>query len=255
VSHRDDQSHVDGSGARTCDEWQEILSASLDGVAVDDDAALDAHVSGCEPCSRFRSQAERLHRMVRLRPAEAVPDGHASIMAAVDPALHGLHLGRRRRALLTSLAAVALVAVLAAGAIAGVRGLTGDGSGPARIMVGEAYLTPAPANGVSTLWVSLRNEGEADDALVDVRTAAADRADLHAVRDDEGQVLMRSVDEFPLVSGRERLLGADASHVMLLDTTTELVPGQEVDVELRFAGSPARTVTAVVLAPGEDPPA
>jgi predicted anti-sigma-YlaC factor YlaD len=67
-----------------CDACREALSARLDGVesADLDGAAVDAHLTGCGGCRRWAADAERLHRSMRLRPADPVPDLTSAIMAA-----------------------------------------------------------------------------------------------------------------------------------------------------------------------------
>src|SRR3546814_17020606 len=49
-------------------------------------AECDAHVSGCVGWSSGWARASELHRSVRVRPAEQVPDLSAAIVAAAAPA-------------------------------------------------------------------------------------------------------------------------------------------------------------------------
>ena len=62
---------------RSCDEFQDALSARLDGERLPkglDDAGVDAHVAGCATCSAFLAGATAQHRALRVRAAEPVPD-------------------------------------------------------------------------------------------------------------------------------------------------------------------------------------
>lgn len=69
-----------------CDAAAEALSADLDGeLGPDERARLDAHVAGCPACAVRRDELRLLHRAVRLRPAEAVPDLSERILAAANP--------------------------------------------------------------------------------------------------------------------------------------------------------------------------
>ena len=238
-------------GADGCARWYDLLSARIDGElpsGSDDDLALDGHLAHCRPCAQHAERLGRLHRSVRVRAATAGPERTAELVTAVAPAWRRAHRRHRRVRALTA-AAAATTLLLAAGFVVAVAARDGAG-GPARIRVTHAALLPAPAGGVSTLWFVAVNDGGADDALVDVRTGVAERTRLHAVRDDAGRLVMRSVDEFPLVSGGERRFSATGSHVMLLDTTGALEPGTSVEVELVFAVSPPLRVTAVVTAAG-----
>ncbi len=67
-----------------CERWHEALSARADGEAFElDEALVDAHVSGCPGCRSFEAGLARLHRTVRVAPAESVPDLTEAIIAAV----------------------------------------------------------------------------------------------------------------------------------------------------------------------------
>jgi predicted anti-sigma-YlaC factor YlaD len=66
-----------------CERWREALSARADGEPSGlDDALVDAHVAGCASCSDFQAGLTRLHRAMRVAPAELVPDLTDAIIAA-----------------------------------------------------------------------------------------------------------------------------------------------------------------------------
>ncbi|MGQ0624202.1 MAG: zf-HC2 domain-containing protein [Sporichthyaceae bacterium] len=66
-----------------CTHWREAISAALDGETPEGDPALlEAHLAACADCREFRAAAGRVHRAMRLRTADAVPDLTASILAA-----------------------------------------------------------------------------------------------------------------------------------------------------------------------------
>lgn len=64
-----------------CDAIREALSARLDGEAssVTDDT-VDAHVGTCPACAAWSEEVDLLHRLVRVREAEPVPDLTAAIL-------------------------------------------------------------------------------------------------------------------------------------------------------------------------------
>jgi predicted anti-sigma-YlaC factor YlaD len=73
-----------------CDHCQEAISVrldgELDGLEGDrriDDAAIVLHLERCPACRGFADGAEAMRRVVRLRPAEAVPDLTAPILLAI----------------------------------------------------------------------------------------------------------------------------------------------------------------------------
>jgi predicted anti-sigma-YlaC factor YlaD len=74
-----------------CTTCQEALSARLDGEGADLSLdQLDAHVAECADCRRFSLRITDIHRMVRVRRAEPVPDLTRTILDAADagPAAH-----------------------------------------------------------------------------------------------------------------------------------------------------------------------
>ena len=77
-----------------CDLAHEAISARLDGELPPlEDAALDAHLDGCVACQNHARALAGLHRSLRIRPAEPVPDLTTAIMAATADHLPA-HAGR-----------------------------------------------------------------------------------------------------------------------------------------------------------------
>lgn len=73
-----------------CDAIREILSARVDGEATDGEIELaDVHLDRCAACSSFAARMHHLDRLVRVRPAEAVPNLVGSVTSRVRPARLG----------------------------------------------------------------------------------------------------------------------------------------------------------------------
>jgi predicted anti-sigma-YlaC factor YlaD len=73
-----------------CTRCRELLSDLLDGRADAESAgAAEVHVATCAACRRHREELVALQRLVRLRPAAAVPDQTAVILARARPPLSG----------------------------------------------------------------------------------------------------------------------------------------------------------------------
>jgi predicted anti-sigma-YlaC factor YlaD len=69
-----------------CAQIRESLSARLDGELADlPDEVVDAHLVGCRMCAAWSEELATLHRMVRVREAERVPDLSAAIVEAFVP--------------------------------------------------------------------------------------------------------------------------------------------------------------------------
>jgi len=101
-------------------------------------------------------------------------------------------------------------------------------------MAGAAYLT-------------IRNAGETDDALVSVTTPAAGSATIHETTTDaKGQMGMQPVDAIPVPAGGDAVLAPGGYHVMLMDLTGPLDVGQTIELTLTFASGRVVTTTAEI---------
>ncbi len=66
-----------------CERWRDALSARLDSEPLGvDEALLDAHLTGCAACCDHAAALESLHRGLRLRAADPVPDLTDEILTA-----------------------------------------------------------------------------------------------------------------------------------------------------------------------------
>ena len=73
-----------------CQSFREVLSARADGEATAEETARsDEHLVGCDDCRQFATAMERVDRMVRVRPAEPVPNLVAAVTARARPARLG----------------------------------------------------------------------------------------------------------------------------------------------------------------------
>ncbi len=84
------QENGDAIDRHECDAICEIVSARADGEAAHDDIeAAEAHLAVCESCTTFAAEMHRLDRLVRVRPAEAVPNFVELVTSRVRPARLG----------------------------------------------------------------------------------------------------------------------------------------------------------------------
>ena len=136
------------------------------------------------------------------------------------------------------------------GILAGALGLLltacGGAAGSPAITVSDARI-PQPAGPNGAAYMTLTNEGDGDDRLVAVDTAAADSAELHESALDGGVMSMRPVDGIPVPAGGRVLLEPGGFHVMLLNARPDLAVGDTVTLTLTFDGSGEQTVEAEVI--------
>jgi predicted anti-sigma-YlaC factor YlaD len=73
-----------------CDATREILSAQIDAEAAADEIELaEAHLGRCVACSSFAVEMHHVDRLVRVRPAEPIPNLVGSVTSRVRPARLG----------------------------------------------------------------------------------------------------------------------------------------------------------------------
>ncbi len=227
-----------------CAACREALSAALDHEAGRAELAeASAHIGACQACSAHRSRLEALHRRVRLHPGEPVPDRTAAILSVLP------HPRRSRHALRALAASVAVVALAASAAVvASSRDDSRPLSASPNVEVSQVAVSQGPTGGLSVVSFRVHNLSAQDDALVGVRTTAADGATLHSIHTVDGREIMQSVDEIAVAAGETRDLGGGTSHIMLVDLRQQLEPGVRVRIELEFVHAAPVDVDGVVTA-------
>jgi predicted anti-sigma-YlaC factor YlaD len=69
-----------------CPQSRDLISLRIDGrTTATEDRLLDAHVASCASCEDHERRAWTLHRSIRLRPADPVPDLTEQILARARP--------------------------------------------------------------------------------------------------------------------------------------------------------------------------
>lgn len=78
----------------SCNQYREAASARIDGETANiPDEQLAAHLTGCAECARWYDGAGRITRLIRIGPAEPVPDLTEAILAASGPARRRIRPG------------------------------------------------------------------------------------------------------------------------------------------------------------------
>lgn len=100
---------------RTCEDYEELISARLDGALTDEErAALDAHLAGCPRCRRTAAELARVDAALRSLDGAAPVDLTARVRERIGEE-RAVPLRRPRRALWGVACAAALALVLVAG--------------------------------------------------------------------------------------------------------------------------------------------
>jgi copper(I)-binding protein len=162
---------------------------------------------------------EAMNRRVRLRPAEAVPDLTAAIVAAAP------RLRRRRPVIAVAAAALAVVA----GSILAVT-IAGGPAQPALAV--DTAVTPVPIGASGVAYLDITNHGS-DDRLMGATSPVARTVELHRTEVDAGgRMLMASAES--LVCSAQLALEPGIAHLMLVGIERPLRAGDRFPVVLEF---------------------
>ncbi len=106
----------------------------------------------------------------------------------------------------------------------------------------------AADSGMTAAFAELRNTGDSDVHVVGATSPATDYAELHemATGADGAMVMRPKAGGFVIAPGETHLLAAGGDHLMLMDLTSPLTPGQDTDITLQFEDGSSTTFTAQV---------
>lgn len=133
---------------------REVLSAQLDGESrAAETATALAHLDGCDACRAWLAKVERAQRVLRVRPAETVPDVREAVFARVG-ARSGWH---RVRMVVAVFAGVELALAVSSYAFGYGQGSAHDarhlGAFAVALAVGLIYAALHPARSLGVLPV------------------------------------------------------------------------------------------------------
>lgn len=102
--------------------------------------------------------------------------------------------------------------------------------------------------GMTAMFGTLTNDGDEDVVVTGAETDAAGMVELHeTVANDDGSMAMQEKEGgFTIPAGGEHELAPGGDHVMLMDVTRALKPGQTVTVTLSLEGGGTVDVEAPV---------
>jgi copper(I)-binding protein len=104
------------------------------------------------------------------------------------------------------------------------------------IVVSGAYARASSGAGARTgaLYLTIRNEGTAPDALLAVSTDAAASAMIHETAVENGVATMRHVEKLEIAPGQEASFAPGGMHVMLMGLKAPLRRGDLIRATLSF---------------------
>lgn len=104
------------------------------------------------------------------------------------------------------------------------------------LVVSDAYfrLMP-PGRTVSAAFMALNNRGSQALTLVGLRSASAERVELHEHSHANGMMQMRKVEQLTIAAGESEVLEPGGYHLMLFGLPSNLTSSDSIDIELIFA--------------------
>lgn len=119
----------------------------------------------------------------------------------------------------------------------------------AMVQVADPYVRAVPAGQDQTAaYLTLRNTGKQDVALVKAESPAARAVELHTVISEGGMMKMRPVRKMEVKAGGETKLQPGGLHIMLIGMTEPLKEGASVSLTLGFDDGSKLNITAPVRA-------
>lgn len=111
-----------------------------------------------------------------------------------------------------------------------------------------ASATPGPDTGTGIVYLTITNEGDADDALVSARTDRSERVETHESVVTDGIARMTPMGgELPIPAGESVAFEPVGAHLMLVNLTEDIRPGDTFDLVLEFAEAGAVTIPVTAV--------
>jgi copper(I)-binding protein len=121
------------------------------------------------------------------------------------------------------------------------------------VAVLHPWTRATPPNAVTAgAYLKLRNDGSMEDALVGVRSAIAEKAEIHSMTMDGAVMRMRPVGETGVVvkPGETVALAPGGVHIMMVGLKHPLAKGERVPMTLTFRSGASVTVELMTQALG-----
>ena len=104
---------------------------------------------------------------------------------------------------------------------------------------------PAPSRDITAVFVVLENTGQAARAVVSATCDAADKAELHEMKNENGMMHMSPVKSIPLPAGKTELKPGGL-HIMIFGLKQRPVVGDHISLTLTLDDGSTVPVSAVV---------
>ncbi|MEQ8266048.1 MAG: copper chaperone PCu(A)C [Parvibaculum sp.] len=141
----------------------------------------------------------------------------------------------------------ALSFVLVMSLSAGLRADAGQG-----LVVSDPWAR-ASVTATGAAYLVIENRGTADDTLLEVRSGAAEKVEIHTMTMDGMVMKMRRLDALPIEAGETVRLAPGGFHLMLMGLGEPLTEGMSIPLTLVFEKAGDVEISAPVHAAGHAP--
>lgn len=121
---------------------------------------------------------------------------------------------------------------------------------PASVLIlKDAWVrTPAPTVPMTAGYLTIENPSAADVVITGASSVAANRIEMHEMRDENGRASMRMVDVITVPARGSVRLAPGGLHLMIMGMPRMLVAGDEVPITLKMRDGSVAIARAIVKA-------
>lgn len=118
------------------------------------------------------------------------------------------------------------------------------------ISVSEYWARPGIQEGNSAVYFIIENNTAEDEVLLSAASDAANYVELHrSSMTEDGTMMMQQQESIPIPANSSVALEPGGLHVMLIELTQDLTPGDQLALRLNFQKSGTRELEVTVREP------
>lgn len=121
-----------------------------------------------------------------------------------------------------------------------------DNSQENTLIIARAWARPAAEGSNSAAYMTIHNHTSRPDTLIAVSSEAAAMAQIHETYEREGMAGMRPAGKPVIPSGKRMELKPGGLHIMLMQVKRQLIKGDSLQLNLRFANAGTKEIAVVV---------
>lgn len=126
--------------------------------------------------------------------------------------------------------------------------LTGLSFAQGKVVVEGAWVGEVPPSSpVAAAYITIKNEGTADDKLLSVTSSISGSTMIHqTVVDEEGVARMDMIDALVIPAGKSVILKPGGTHIMLMDLKEPVTGKGKIELDLKFENAGEMKIEAPV---------